>query len=53
MAALHRDRDGRSCATSGQTFATKPIRIVTGNVGGSADFVARLVAQGISRWASR
>lgn len=33
---------------SGQNFPNKPIRIVTGSVGSSSDFVARLVKQGIS-----
>lgn len=33
---------------SAQNFPTKPIRIVTSAVGGSPDFQARLVAQGIS-----
>lgn len=37
-----------SDAVFGQTFPNKPIRMVTGNVGGGADFVARLIAQGIS-----
>src|SRR5262245_3109882 len=32
----------------GQEFPTKPIRIVTGNVGGGNDFVARQIAQGIT-----
>ena len=34
--------------TSGQDYPTKPIRIVTSNIGGSNDFVARVVAQGLS-----
>ena len=33
---------------SAQDFPAKPVRIVTSPAGGSADFVARLVAQGIS-----
>jgi tripartite-type tricarboxylate transporter receptor subunit TctC len=33
---------------SGQTFPTKPIRIVTGSVGGGGDSTARQIAQGIS-----
>ena len=33
---------------SGQTFPTKPIRIVTAGVGGANDFMARLIAQAIS-----
>ncbi len=33
---------------SGQNYPTKPIRIVTSGVGGSADFVARLIAQGVT-----
>ena len=32
----------------GQDFPTKPIRIIVGGAGSSADFVARLVAQGLS-----
>jgi tripartite-type tricarboxylate transporter receptor subunit TctC len=32
----------------GQTFPNKPIRIVTGEAGGGADFVGRLVAQALS-----
>lgn len=35
-------------AASGQDFPNKPIRIVTGGVGGNSDSVSRLVAQGIS-----
>ncbi len=31
-----------------QTFPSKPIRMVTGGVGGQNDFVGRLVAQGLS-----
>ncbi len=30
------------------TFPTKPIRILTAGIGGSADYVARLIAQGLS-----
>ena len=33
---------------SGQTYPHKPIRIVTAEPGGVSDFVARLIAQGIS-----
>ena len=33
---------------SGQTFPSKPIRIVTANAGGGADFAARLIARGLS-----
>ena len=33
---------------SGQTYPNKSIRIVTSPAGGSADFVGRLIAQGIS-----
>src|SRR3990172_3071060 len=33
---------------SGQTYPSKPIRIVTGSVGSSGDFTARLIAQGLS-----
>ncbi len=32
----------------GQTYPSKPIRIYTATVGGSSDFISRLVAQGIS-----
>lgn len=32
----------------GQAYPYKPVRIVTSNVGGGNDFVARLIAQGIS-----
>src|SRR4051812_49455263 len=35
-------------AASAQDYPTKPIRIVANTVGGSGDFVARLVADGIS-----
>jgi tripartite-type tricarboxylate transporter receptor subunit TctC len=35
-------------SASAQNFPTKPIRIVTGAAGGGTDFVARLVAQGMS-----
>src|ERR1041384_449001 len=31
-----------------QTYPNKPIRVVTNEVGGSPDYVARLIAQGIS-----
>jgi tripartite-type tricarboxylate transporter receptor subunit TctC len=33
---------------SGQTYPIKPIRMITADVGGGADFVARLLAQGIT-----
>jgi len=33
---------------SGQDYPNKPIRIVTSNIGGSNDYVARVVAQGLS-----
>ena len=33
---------------SGQNYPNKPIRIITGGVGGGNDFVARLIAQGIT-----
>ena len=33
---------------SGQDYPNKPIRIVTSGLGGGTDFVARLIAQGIS-----
>ena len=33
---------------SGQTYPNKPIRIVASGAGGTSDFVARLIAQGIS-----
>jgi tripartite-type tricarboxylate transporter receptor subunit TctC len=32
-----------------QPFPTKPVRIVTAEAGGASDFVARLLAQGLSR----
>jgi tripartite-type tricarboxylate transporter receptor subunit TctC len=32
----------------GQDYPTKPIRIVTGSVGGGGDFASRLIAQGIA-----
>jgi len=32
----------------GQNYPTKPIRMVTAQIGGGADFTARLVAQGLS-----
>lgn len=32
----------------GQTYPNKPIRIVTGPLGGALDFVSRIIAQGIS-----
>ena len=35
-------------AVCGQDYPNKPIRIMTGGVGGGADFTARLVAQGIA-----
>ena len=35
-------------AVCGQTFPSKPIRIFTTGVGGGADLVSRLIAQGIS-----
>ena len=35
-------------AVSAQNYPNKPIRIVTATPGGSGDFVARLIAQGIS-----
>src|SRR5262245_25970682 len=33
---------------SAQTYPTHPVRIVTSEVGGGSDFVARIVAQGLS-----
>jgi tripartite-type tricarboxylate transporter receptor subunit TctC len=35
-------------AASGQNYPNKPIRMVTGEVGGGPDYVARLIARGIS-----
>jgi tripartite-type tricarboxylate transporter receptor subunit TctC len=35
-------------AVSGQDYPNRPLRIVTGAVGGGADFLARQIAQGIS-----
>jgi tripartite-type tricarboxylate transporter receptor subunit TctC len=37
-----------SAVTSAQSYPTRPIRIITASAGGGSDFVARLVAQGIS-----
>ena len=33
---------------SGQDYPNKPVRIVTSGIGGGADFIARIVAQGIA-----
>ncbi len=38
-----------SGAAVGQSYPSKPIRIVTAQVGGGNDFAARLIAQGLSR----
>ena len=35
-------------AVHGQNYPNKPIRIVTSEIGGSSDFMARVIAQGIS-----
>ena len=35
-------------ASSGQSYPTKPIRLLTSTPGGGNDFIARLIAQGIS-----
>ena len=35
-------------AAFGQAFPSKPLRILTGSPGGGSDFIARLIAQGIS-----
>jgi len=35
-------------AASAQTFPTRPVRIVTSGVGGGSDFVARLIANGLT-----
>ncbi len=35
-------------AVSAQTYPSKPIRIVTAQAGGGTDFVARLIAQGLT-----
>lgn len=35
-------------AASGQTYPNKPVRVVTAAAGGGADFVARVIAQGLS-----
>lgn len=32
----------------GQAYPSKPVRIITGGVGGAADFAARLIARGLS-----
>lgn len=37
-----------TCAVFGQDFPVKTIRIVTSEPGGSTDFLARLIAQGVS-----
>ena len=37
-----------SGVVTSQTYPNKPIRIVTADVGGSSDFMSRLIAQGIS-----
>ena len=37
-----------ACAATAQTFPSKPIRILTSEPGGGTDFVARMVAQGLS-----
>ena len=34
--------------TSGQTYPSKPVRITTYSVGGSNDFAARLLAEGLA-----
>ena len=33
---------------AGQSFPVKPIRLVTGGVGGGSDFTLRLIAQGLT-----
>src|SRR5687767_2947267 len=35
-------------AVFAQTFPTKPVRIVTAQAGGGTDFVARIIAQGLT-----
>lgn len=40
-------------AASAQTYPVKPVRIITGGVGGAADFAARLIANGLSAGASQ
>ena len=37
-----------ACVASAQDYPNKPVRIVTAGLGGGTDFVARLIAQGIS-----
>ena len=37
-----------SAASRGQTFPTKPMRVISSEPGGGADLVARVVAQGLS-----
>src|SRR5688572_14408844 len=37
-----------SSAVSGQNYPTKPIRIIASGVGGTSDFMARLIAQKIA-----
>src|SRR5690242_16971532 len=38
---------GASLLAHGQAYPTKPVRIVATGVGGSGDFAARLIAQGL------
>jgi len=37
------------CAAFGQNYPNKPIRLITGDVGGSLDFSARLIAQDLTK----
>ena len=37
-----------ACTASAQTFPSKPLRILTSEPGGGTDFVARMVAQGLT-----
>ena len=37
-----------SLADAAEAYPTRPIRLVTGEVGGGGDFAARIIAQGLS-----
>ena len=37
-----------SCADAAENYPIRPIRLVTGEVGGGGDFAARIIAQGLS-----
>ena len=44
---LHGILAARTGVASAQEFPVKPIRVITAEVGGSSDFVARIIAQGL------